>query len=306
MALEKTPASKFGGVNELAKYRPPADSVRIYHTITNKSENFTWIANRYNVPVLQLIGLNFPGAVVNGRVVPEIVNWYLNNHEQFRCPETFDKKNRIFKGGEKLAIPSRTINIDEPLVITAPSKRLNIWAGAGYKIGMTAILVGNETGQLACVSLDDVTKGFTATFTSTRLGPGIGASGAPIIVFIASMKDSSELSGFQTGGMGFNLAIGLKVNGMLKSARTAGAVKVLTDYALKLKTMGRASSAAVQAGALLAEYNSQIVSAVDALGMDRDASEPQVLTVEVPVGGFGVELSWVHSVTTFHLEYAKN
>jgi hypothetical protein len=306
MALERQPAVKFGTPDELKKFRPAPDLVRLYHTVTDKNQGFLWLADKYQVPAPQIIGVNFPGAVENGRVIPEIVNWYLNYHEQFRCPETFDKKNRIFKGGEKVAIPAQFINVEDPLEIIVPAKRLNIWAGAGYKIGMTAIFVGNETGQIACVSLDDPAKGFTATITGSRLGIGIGASGSPILVIITSMSKSAELRGFQTGGWGYNLATGIKLNGILKNAKVAKVVKALSDYGEKVKQMGKAGAAAVKAGAFIAEYNSQIVDAVKMLGMDTEAAEPQILTFESPLGGFGAEGSIVHTVSDFHVEFATD
>lgn len=306
MALERNPAGKYGKPKELKKFRPAPKLVSLYHTVVKKDEGFRWLADRYKVPVVQIIGLNFPGSVENGRIIPEVVNWYLNYHEEFRCPETFDKMNRVFKGGEKVAIPAKHIDIEDPFVIVAPSKRLNVWVGAGYKIGETFVFAGNETAQIACVSLDDPTKGFTATITGTRLGVGFGASGGPIVVFIASMKSSAELRGFQTGGWGTNIAIGAKLNGLLANAKVARAVKILAEYGDKLKKMGKAGSAAVKAGSLLVEYNSQLMSAVDAMGLDTDAVEPQFLSFDSPVGGFGGEISRVHTVSTFHVEYSND
>jgi hypothetical protein len=306
VALERAPAAKFGKPEDLQRFRPAPKSVRLYHTVASKDQSLSWIANQYHVPVAQLFGLNFPGSVENGRIIPEVVNWYLNHHEQFRCPETVDKKNRIFKGGEKIAIPGEFVDVEDPLEIVVPAKPLNIWAGGGYKIGTTFGVVGNETGQIACVSLDDATRGFTASVTGTRLGVGVGASGGPLVVIVASMPRAGGLRGMQTGGWGYNIAVGPKLNGVLRNPKVAGAIKALIEYAEKVKKMGRAGAAAVKAGAALAKYNSQIVDAVKMLGMDTDAIEPQVLTLDVPVGGFGAELSVVHTVTTFHVEYSSD
>lgn len=306
MALERAPAPKYGTSEELKKFRPAPSQVKLYHTVTNKNEGFLWLSQRYGVPVNQIIGVNFPGAVENGRVIPEIVNWYLNYHEQFHCPETFDHKNRIFKGGEKIAIPAEFINVEDPFEVVVPAKRAKIWVGAGYKIGETFVVVGNETAQIACISLDDPSKGFTATITGSRLGIGFGASGGPMVVFIAAMEKTSELRGLMTGGWGNNIAIGPKLNGLLRNAKVATAVKVLTEYGDKLKKMGKAGSAAVKAGGMIVEYNSQIMSAVDALGLDTNAAEPQILTFDVPIGGFGAEISRVYTVSTFNLEYSND
>ena len=106
MALERPP--KYAQLNpEMIKsFRPSEDGISVWHTVTSgRHESLQVLATRYGVPVEQIIEFNFPGSVENGRVIPEIVNWYLHHHTGFGCPETPDRKNRIFKGGEKVAIP---------------------------------------------------------------------------------------------------------------------------------------------------------------------------------------------------------
>lgn len=80
------------------------------------------IASRYGVRPEQVIQLNFPGAIEGTRVIPEIVNWYLHYHVDFQgCPETHDRRNRMFKGGERIAIPKRVITLPEiELIIQRP------------------------------------------------------------------------------------------------------------------------------------------------------------------------------------------
>lgn len=92
---------------ELAKtHMPPDDKVLLWYTVKNpKYDNLGTIAAQFHMPPEKLIEFNFPGSVEHGDLVPEIVNWYLANHVRFLCPETPDKKNRIFKGGERIAIP---------------------------------------------------------------------------------------------------------------------------------------------------------------------------------------------------------
>ncbi len=298
MALERPPAAKWGKHEDLKKFRPAKDITTTYHNVTDKMQGFLWLSQRYNVTANQIIGLNFPGAIENGRVIPEVVNWYLRNHVEFNCPETFDKKNRVFKGGEKIAIPKKVLNIEDPIVIVAPSKKTNIWVGAGYKIGMTFVAAGNETSKIACVSLDDPSPSsvFSATGTGTRLGPGIGASGSPMIVVITSMKDPHELNGLMNAGWGYNIALGPKLSSFLKAGRFAPLLASVEKYAEVIKNSGKVGTAVTK----LAEYNSQIVDIVKMAGMETDAAEPQILAIESPVGGFGGEISVVHTVTTWH------
>ncbi|KAA0253733.1 MAG: hypothetical protein EDX89_13150 [Acidobacteria bacterium] len=85
---------------------------------SGREESFVTIASKHQTPVERVIGFNFPGSVEGGRVVPEVVNWYLHHHRGFGCPETHDRKNRIFRGGEKVAIPfAGRVEIGEPVLL---------------------------------------------------------------------------------------------------------------------------------------------------------------------------------------------
>jgi hypothetical protein len=106
MARERPPKYLSLNPEAIKGYRPPHADVYKWHVVADgRQENFKTIAARYFVPVEQILEFNFPGSVEDGRVVPEIVNWYLRYHNEFGCPETHDRINRIFKGGEKIAIP---------------------------------------------------------------------------------------------------------------------------------------------------------------------------------------------------------
>lgn len=113
MALERQPKYAVMDPDAIKTYRPYGEWVGKWHTVVAK-ESFVTIAARYGVSAEQIIQLNFPGAVEGNHVVPEIVNWYLRNHVDFQgCPETHDRRNRMFKGGELLAIPRRVITLPE-------------------------------------------------------------------------------------------------------------------------------------------------------------------------------------------------
>jgi hypothetical protein len=106
MALERPPKYASLGPEVIKSYRPSDDKVANWHTVTSgRQENLATLAARYRVPVEKIIELNFPGSVEHNRVIPEIVNWYLHHHKDFGCPETHDRQNRIFRGGERIAIP---------------------------------------------------------------------------------------------------------------------------------------------------------------------------------------------------------
>lgn len=119
MAIERPPRTGSLNLETVKSYRPPEDKVYVWHTVTSgMQENFTTIAARHRVPVEKIIGFNFPGTVENGRLQTEVVNWYLRFHKGFGGPETRDRRNRMFKGGEKVAIPfTSSIEIGEPILI---------------------------------------------------------------------------------------------------------------------------------------------------------------------------------------------
>jgi hypothetical protein len=84
-------------------------------------EGWNKLSRDYGVSAAKIIALNFPGAVVNEKIVPEIVNWYLHYHNEFNCPQTKDGKNRIFRGGESVAIPftgNQRFDDPEPVTVT--------------------------------------------------------------------------------------------------------------------------------------------------------------------------------------------
>jgi len=106
MARERQPKYLYLNPEAVKSYRPPDGEVSRWHRVTDgQHENFRTIAAQYRLPVEKIIEFNFPGSVEGGRVIPEIVNWYLHHHKEFGCPETHDRINRIFRGGEKIAIP---------------------------------------------------------------------------------------------------------------------------------------------------------------------------------------------------------
>jgi hypothetical protein len=99
-------------------YSPPEEKINAWHTVkSGKTESLLTIAKQYEVPVQRLIEFNFPGSVKDGRVLPDIVNWYLYNHQRFRCRDTTrDGFNYMFRGGEKVAIPYLgNVEIGEPV-----------------------------------------------------------------------------------------------------------------------------------------------------------------------------------------------
>src|SRR5215216_773258 len=122
MSLERPPRYAFLNPEAIKTYRPSDEQVFAWYTVASgRHENLGTLAARYHVSVEKIIEFNFPGSVEHRRVVPEIVNWYLHHHKGFGCPETHDRKNRIFRGGEKLAIPFvGRIELGKPVILKKP------------------------------------------------------------------------------------------------------------------------------------------------------------------------------------------
>lgn len=104
-----SPAYAQLGKDVMLSFRPNRDKVSVWHIVrvrNGRIDNFQSIADEHEVPVATLIEFNFPGSTKNGRVDPDIVNWCLHNHREFRCQRaTTDDSTYMFQGGERIAVP---------------------------------------------------------------------------------------------------------------------------------------------------------------------------------------------------------
>jgi hypothetical protein len=118
-------------------YSPPEDKVSKWHTVkSGHTESLDSIAKQYEVPVDKLIEFNFPGSVKDGRVNPDIVNWYLFNHIRTRCRDvTRNGYNYMFRGGEKIAIPYLgRVEAGEPIILVPTNTRFKIKQHANLNV----------------------------------------------------------------------------------------------------------------------------------------------------------------------------
>jgi hypothetical protein len=122
-------------------YSPPEEKIKIWHTVkSGKTESLLTIAKQYEVPVQRLIEFNFPGSVKDGRVLPDVVNWYLFNHQRFRCRDTTrDGYNYVFRGGEKVAIPYLgNVDIGEPVFRSPTNTKFKLKMHANLNVSKIA------------------------------------------------------------------------------------------------------------------------------------------------------------------------
>ena len=80
MAPEMPPPVSRAELEAAKTYRAGADTIMGWHTVTDNKASWLTIADENAVPVDKLIACNFPGAVVKGKIVLEVVNRYLGNH----------------------------------------------------------------------------------------------------------------------------------------------------------------------------------------------------------------------------------
>jgi hypothetical protein len=273
MALEKPPKYLVLNPDGVKSYRPNETSVSAWHTVKSAKESWLSIAKEYGVPAARIIQFNFPGAAEDGRIVPEIVNWYLRYHVGFQCPETEDRKNRRFKGGERVAIPFLgTLEIGEPEIrkrITGNTSNLWIGVGEAHSGDLVALGYFNWNARIFRVGGQDPRGVEWATLSShgLKLGGGLGGSGGLVCVFAHGVEQVTQFStAFAWGDMDFDLAFIGKLSDALKSLTGVGKI---------VKTM---------------EQYEKLTYVASELIKSQGFIKPGVYTIPVPFTGVGVHV----------------
>lgn len=165
------------------------------------------------------------------------------------------------------------------------------WLGFGNKSGGIVMTAGLEsvTGQLW--NLDSMQSvGFD--YTNARLGLGLGGTVASLVIVAAfNCPNANNLRQIDTSDWGIGVAIGGKWPTLISSLRRYRVLKRV----LRLLE----SSAAVRIGANdideLRNLGSVLYSTYD---VASTASEPKMITLDVPMAGYSVELSAAYSFGT--------
>jgi len=122
-------------------YSPPEDKINLWHTVKRgHAESLDTIAKQYGIPVETILEFNFPGSVKAGRVDPDIVNWYLFNHQRTQCRDiTRNGFNYMFSGGEKIAIPYLGhVDVGEPVILAPTNIKFKIKQHANLNASLIA------------------------------------------------------------------------------------------------------------------------------------------------------------------------
>lgn len=244
MALERPPKYLMLNPDGVKLYRPPDSEVNTWHTVGRSGkEGWLTLEAKYRVPAARIIQFNFPGAAEKGKIVPEIVNWYLHFHKGFNCPETVDRKNRRFKGGEKVAIPFLgSVEIGEPVIRQRLKKQGNLWVGVGEAHSGDLVLFGYFNWNAWVYRLGANNEGDVEWAQLSSHGPkfggGFGGSGGLVVVFAHGVESIDQFrSAFSWGDMDFDLAIVGQLSAVLKGVKGVGKVVTTMEKYKKLSTV---------------------------------------------------------------------
>ncbi len=238
---------------------------------------------------------------------PREINWYL--HNKIGClATTFDEKNYKFSSKDRLSKTATTPGIIylpriAAVVPTQPPRkepdevRLNLWVGLGGKIGTQVVADGIETMEGFVVDLDSPHSWMVLQASTTRLGPGFGASGGVCLIVVTGVSRPAQLNGFETGGVDFTLALGGKWDKFIKGSRE---VKKLEPFIMAVKKLGERTPGGLKK--LLktepGKYGDLVKAGLqfrETLGSKAD--EMNVWLVDI--WGAGTEISLFHGVTKF-------
>lgn len=274
MALERPPKYLALNPEGIKSYRPPDHEVNKWHVVgPTGREGWITLQNKYGVPAARIIQCNFPGAAEHGKIVPEIVNWYLRHHRGFGCPETADRKNRRFKGGERVAIPfAGSVEVGEP-IIRKRLKPSDVWIGIGEAHSGDLVALGyfNWNARIYRLGANDEGDVEWATLSSHgyKLGGGLGGSGGLVVVLAHGVESVHRFaSAFAWGDMDFDLALIGQLGSVLKGLKGVGKI---------IKTM---------------EKYKKLSYTAQELVKNKAFLKKGVYTIPIPLAGAGVHV-WV-------------
>ncbi len=230
------------------------------------------------------------------------INWYL--HHKVGCRRaTQDGKNYRFSAADTPGIIHVPIPGPKPplteVVPDTPSERLNAWIGIAGKAGTQFVVVGVETLAGYLFSLDDLGKQIAVGATINRAGLGFGASGGFAILFVTGVKGPGDLNGHQQAEPDFNVAIGGKWDKFVRSPAKLAKLKPLIELIKRLgstpigiKSVLKASPEKwlelIKTARTIKEY----------VGINP-GDPPNVLVIDIPVGGGGAELSVFYGLSNY-------
>jgi hypothetical protein len=186
---------------------------------------------------------------------------------------------------------------------TMPKAVPKMYFGVGAKFG--GILIGGTQALEGYLfSVDDYYDRVHIQARIWTLGPGLGGGGNVVFIMAHGSPYKHKFRGTKFKGWDFAVSLGGRWGDAIKGARKIPAV---ARMARVIKQGGKIDQA-LKGGAKLSpaewEKVAELVKASrEALGVDPDASKPQVNVFDIPLAGAAVEVSlyrWWGTVTSFH------
>jgi hypothetical protein len=245
---------------------------------------------------------------------PREVNWYL--HHKVGCSHTTkDHKNYIFSTSDRLNTRATTpgivyLPVGAPALPKTPAKndelRLDLWVGLGGKGGTMFVVAGIETMEGLVVGLDQPHQWMVLQASINRLGAGWGVSGGVCLIVVTGVRQPSQLTGFQTGGADFTVALGENWD---KIAKAGGKAKKFAPIINAIAKMGAKTPSALKR--LLKTEPDRYGDLVKAVMQFREslgaaAEEQNVYLIDIPWLGGGAEASVYYGVANYTALWDSN
>jgi hypothetical protein len=206
---------------------------------------------------------------------------------------------KLHKGAVELPDPPPAVKRPP----TMPKAVPKLYFGIGAKFG--GILIGGtQTMEGYLFSADDYDDRVHVEARIWTVGPGLGGGANVVFIMAHGTPHKHKFVGTKFGGWDFAVSIGGRWGDVAKGARRIPAVVKLTQVIKKGGKVSQALKGAAKLSPSEWEKVSELVkSSREALGVDTNATKPQLNVFDIPLAGAAVELSlykWWGTVTSFN------
>lgn len=190
------------------------------------------------------------------------------------------------------------------------------WFGVGAKVGGQLIGAGFESTTGYVFNLENPAFNSPFTIENVRLGPGLGGGIGGCVLIILDCRSVLTLHNTDVKDWGLNLAVGAKLDSLVKLLRGAKeferlwpvarqALRVVGQMRGGTVQMAKKVPAAMQGMGLTADSLDKIKQATTYAWNVTDAynrkGDPFMLALDIPGAGYGLELSLVYTQGKFTL-----
>ncbi|MEJ1160340.1 OmpA family protein [Prosthecomicrobium sp. N25] len=200
-----------------------------------------------------------------------------------------------------VVLPDPPPQIRRPPSMPAPLPKM--YFGLGVKFG--GILIGGtQTLEGYLFSVDDYDDQVHVEARIWTLGPGLGGGGNVVFIMAYGGTDKRGFVGTKFDGWDFAVSLGGRWGDAVKGVSKIPAIAKLAEV---VKDGGKAAAVLKGAAKLKPGEWEKVAELVktsrEALGVDADATKPQLSVFDIPLAGGALEVSlykWWGTVTTFN------